>query len=209
MGYSLTVLWFYNVRVSKLCCEFCPTPQILSSELALNFLKRLPISATVPASKLQTAALRRALFCPHICHLLGLNLICDYKVMRLTFKQIAGLMNPDECWPSKMSPWEAGHILTPMRLPPQTTMTGISLWKLPAGTISQLQKIIENQSHLSMPLIALKCSSLFNVSASPGSLYLPPRHVSFIYLCIPQAVHRGCTQEALHKCLVNKQWAPH
>ena len=39
--------------------------------------------------------------------------------MRLTFKQITDLMNPDECWPSVMSPPEAGHTLTAMRLPLQ------------------------------------------------------------------------------------------
>lgn len=26
-------------------------------------------------------------------------------------------MNPEEYWPSEMSPWEAGHILTLSRLP--------------------------------------------------------------------------------------------
>lgn len=39
--------------------------------------------------------------------------------MRLAFKQTTDPMNPDECWPSKMSPRSAGHILTPKRLPPQ------------------------------------------------------------------------------------------
>lgn len=134
-------------------------PKALRSELALNVQKHFPISATAPASKLQTAVLRRALFCPRICHLQGLNLICDYKVMRLTFKQITDLMNPDECWPSKMSPWEAGHILQWGCHP--DTITGISLWKRPAGTISQIQKKIENQSHHSVALMALKYDSLF------------------------------------------------
>lgn len=77
--------------------------------------------------------------------------MCDYQVMRLAFKHITDLMNPDECWPSKVSPWEAGHIPTPKRLPPQSP-----LLKLPQGQlISQLQKQMQNQSHCSVALITL------------------------------------------------------
>ena len=46
------------------------------------------------------------------------------------------------------------------------TKTGISLWKLPAGTIRQLQRKTENQSHHSVALMALKCGSLFMCQAS-------------------------------------------
>ena len=46
------------------------------------------------------------------------------------------------------------------------TRTGISLWKLPAGTIRQLQRKTENQSHHSVALMALKCGSLFPCQAS-------------------------------------------
>lgn len=45
------------------------SPEALSSELALKVQKYLPVSATVPASDLQATALRRALFCPCVCHL--------------------------------------------------------------------------------------------------------------------------------------------
>lgn len=162
-------------------------PKALCSELALNVQKHFPISATAPAPKLQTAVLRRALFCPCICHLQGLNLICDYKVMRLTFKQITDLTNPDECWPSKMSPWEAGHILQWGCHP--DTMTGISLWKLPAGTISQLQKKTENQCHHSVALMVLKCDSLF--LGQPPLVACVLQGICLIHVCIPQAMHRA------------------
>lgn len=162
-------------------------PKALRSEMALNVQKHFPISATAPASKLQTAFLRRALFCPHICHLQGLNLICDYKVMRLTFKQITDLMNPDECWPSK-DVTLGGWLHSPWGCHPDT-MTGISLWKLPAGTISQLQKKIENQSHHSVALMALKCDSLF--WGQPPLVACVLQGMRLTHFCTPRAVHRA------------------
>ena len=72
-----------------------------------------------PCLKTADFSLGRALFCPCTCHLQGLNLICDYKVMRLAFKQTTEPVTLDERWPSKMTPCLAGCILTPKGLPPQ------------------------------------------------------------------------------------------
>lgn len=60
--------------------------------------------------------------------------------MRLAFKQIADLMNPDEGWPSKTLPWGGWPYTYSNEAATPDTMPRMSLWKLPARTISQLQK---------------------------------------------------------------------
>lgn len=103
---------------SKFGHEYQTKAKALGSGLALNAQMQFAMSVTVPASRLQTLV-GRALFCPCTCHLQGLNLICDYKVMRPAFKQTTEPVNLDECWPSKMTPCSAGRKLTPKGLPPE------------------------------------------------------------------------------------------
>lgn len=105
--------------------------------------------------------------------------------MRLAFKQMADLMNPDECWPSKTLPWGGWPYTYSNEAATPDTTPRMSLWKLPAGTISQLQKKRENQSQSWVALVALQCLCV----SHPNSLY-PPLGVCLTHHCIPQAVPR-------------------
>lgn len=121
-------------------------------------------------------------------------MICDYKVMRLTFKQIADLINSDECWPSKMSPWEAGHIFTPTGLLPQTPRLEFLYENCLQGQLAHYRRKGKTVPALS-GTVALHC---FCVGSS-GNLCPPAACVSHSVAHHRQSTGPS-TQEALHKC---------
>lgn len=113
-------LWCgFTFSDSKFGHEYQPEAKALGSGLALNDQKQFAASVTVPASRLQTLVSEEPSFVPVLVICKDWIWYVITKVMRLAFKQTTEPVTLDACWPSKMTPCSAGHILTPKRLPPQ------------------------------------------------------------------------------------------
>lgn len=133
-------------------------------------------------------------------------MICDYKVMRPTFKQIADLINPDECRPSKMAPWEAGHKFTPTWLPPQTPDLEFLYGNCLQGQLANYRRKGKTVPALSGTRGSSARFTVY-VSAPLVTCVLPQG------VCLTTTAHSSqctepSTQEALRKCLAKTQWAP-
>lgn len=133
-------------------------------------------------------------------------MICDYKVMRPTFKQIADLRNPDECRPSKMAPWEAGHKFTPTWLPPQTPDLEFLYGNCLQGQLANYRRKGKTVPALSG---TRGSSARFTVYVSaPLVTCVLPQGVCLTTTAHPSQCTEPSTQEALRKCLAKTQWAP-